>query len=98
MNVQSAFNSGVQGFTNATETANKAAASIAESTAFGAQDFALGQKANDDTVSENSSAGTLSDLNQSIVDLKVSEYQARASAEVVKTADENLGTLLDVSV
>jgi len=40
----------------------------------------------------------LPDINQSIVDLKVAEFQAKASTEVIKTADENLGTLLDVRV
>lgn len=98
MNIQSAFNSGVQGFQQATETAYKAAASIAETTAYNAEDFSIGQQANDKTVSENTSAGNLSDLNQSIVDLKVSEYQAKASANVIQAADENLGTLLDVTV
>lgn len=35
------------------------------------------------------------DLATSIVDLKVSEQQVKASAAVVKTADEMLGTLID---
>ncbi len=98
MEIQSAFSAGVQGFQKATETANNAAASIAESTAYSAEDFSIGQETNDNTVKENSSAGNLSDLNQSIVELKVAEYQAKASAKVVESADENLGTLLDVSV
>jgi len=98
MEVQSAFNSGVQGFQKATETANQAAASIAEAMTITAEDFALGQEANDSTVEQNAKSGDLSDLNQEIVELRVAEYQAKASANVVKTADENLGTLLDVSV
>ena len=88
----------MQGFQKATEDANQAAASIAESTAFSAEDFGLGQEANDGTVAQNTKSGDLSDLNQSIVDLKVAEYQAKASAEVIQTADETLGTLLDVTV
>lgn len=98
MEIQSAFNIGVQGFQKAQDDANKAAASIVESTAYGAEDFSLGQEANDDNIEQNTEAGDLSNLNQSIVDLKVAEFQARASAEVVKTADDILGTLLDVSV
>lgn len=94
----SPFNAGVQGFQKATEKATQAAASIAESTAYGATDFALGQENNENTVSQNKASGDLSDLNQSIVDLKVAEFQAKASANVIKTADENLGTLLDVTV
>ncbi|WP_206482987.1 hypothetical protein [Thalassotalea sp. G2M2-11] len=98
MEIQSAFNAGVQGFQKATETANNAAASIVESTSYRPEDFTLGQQVNDNTVEQNSASGNLSDLNQSIVELKVAEYQAKASAQVVKSADENLGTLLDVSV
>lgn len=94
----SPFNAGVQGFQKATEKATEAAASIAETTSYSASDFALGQADNDNTVSQNTASGDLSDLNQSIVDLKVAEFQAKASAEVIKTADENLGTLLDVTV
>ena len=37
------------------------------------------------------------ELNQSIVNLKVAEYQAKASSEVIKSADDALGTLLDVT-
>lgn len=98
MDVQSAFNAGVQGFQKATETANQAAATIAASTSYSANDYALGQETNDNVIEQNQASGDLSDLNQSIVDLKVSEYQAKSSANVIQTADENLGTLLDVSV
>jgi flagellar hook protein FlgE len=35
------------------------------------------------------------DLASSLVDLKVSENQVKASAAVIKTADEMLGTLID---
>ncbi|MFA7555373.1 MAG: hypothetical protein WCY88_14075 [Spongiibacteraceae bacterium] len=38
---------------------------------------------------------TLNDLTKAAVELKVGERQVQASAEVVKTADEVLGTLLD---
>lgn len=98
MNVQSAFNSGVEGFQKATETANQAASSIASAINIQPADFQQEQTATDTNINQHNSAGELSDLNQSIVDLKVAEYQAKASAKVVKTADETLGTLLDVSV
>lgn len=45
-------------------------------------------------------AGTTSsdgDLASSMVDLKVSEQQVKASAAVVKTADDMLGTLIDTT-
>ena len=89
MEIQSAFNSGVQGLQTATEAADQAAADIvAETTA--AQEV--------DVVSQapESNEQTVPDLNQSLVDLKVAEHQAKASTEVIKTADDSLGTLLDV--
>ena len=36
------------------------------------------------------------DLTQAIVDLKTSEQQVMASATVVKSADEIIGTMLDI--
>jgi hypothetical protein len=40
---------------------------------------------------------TTADLTQSVVDLKQQELATLASAKVVETADEVLGTLLDVN-
>ncbi|MAM89232.1 flagellar biosynthesis protein FlgE [Allohahella sp. A8] len=42
-----------------------------------------------------SQAGGLDDITSAVVDLKLYEVQASASAKVVKTADNVLGTLLD---
>lgn len=44
------------------------------------------------------SAETGSSLIEPIVDLKLYERSVEASAQVVKTADETLGTLLDIMV
>ena len=41
------------------------------------------------------SGDNLGDLAASIVDLKVSEQIVKASAAVIRTADETLGTLVD---
>ncbi|WP_448547001.1 hypothetical protein [Thalassotalea fusca] len=98
MEINSAFNAGVKGFQNATERATQAAASIVEKTSITAEDFAIGQGINDNTIDQNTKSGDLSDLNQEIVDLKVAEFQAKASAEVIKTADDMVGSLLDVTV
>ncbi len=98
MEIQSAFNAGVQGFQKATEDANQAAASIASNIAISPEDFGVGQENNASATEQNKSNGELSDLNQSIVDSRVAEFQAKASAEVIEAADDNLGTLLDVRV
>lgn len=94
MDIQSAFNTGVQGFQNATEKANEAATNIAANT--------LSNEATDVAESAaktnpSSNQDNVPDLNQSIVDLKVAEFQAKASSQVIQSADETLGTLLDVT-
>ena len=64
-----------------------------------ALDIAQSTLASEESIEQSVVEPTTSpDLNESIVDLKVAEYQAKSSAEVIKTADENLGTLLDVRV
>ncbi len=90
MEIQSAFNSGVQGFQKATEEASLAAANIVAATS---------ANRDENTISQTSMNNTqkIPDLNQSIVDLKVAEFQAKSSVQVIKTADEVLGTLLDVT-
>lgn len=95
MDVQSAFNSGVQGFQKATESASQAASDIAHSTHFHSEETSTDENLSSDA---KNSSENLPNLNKSIVDLKVAEHQAKASANVIKTADETLGTLLDVSI
>lgn len=90
MEVQSAFNAGVQGFNKATELATETAGNIVDATVVTPEATAS------DSSSLNSSQD-LPNLNQELVNLKVAEYQAKASAEVIQTADETLGTLLDVT-
>lgn len=97
MEIQSAFNSGVQGFQKATEEANQAAANIVANTVYSED---VNEKTELETSGVNTSSASseqdIPDLNQSIVDLKVAEFQAKASTQVIKSADESLGTLLDV--
>lgn len=95
MEIQSAFNSGVQGFQKATEGANQAAANIAAETTINRDENVTSQAVSSQTVI--SKEQKIPDLNQSIVDLKVAEFQAKSSTQVIKTADEALGTLVDVT-
>ncbi|WP_114324978.1 hypothetical protein [Candidatus Colwellia aromaticivorans] len=94
MEIQSAFNSGIQGFQKATDEANQAAANIVAGTA--SRDESTVSQTESSQIAVNSEK-KIPDLNQSIVDLKVAEFQAKSSAQVIKTADEVLGTLLDVT-
>lgn len=102
MEIQSAFNAGVQGFNKATEDATQAAADIASNTAVRSDVQSLSQSNNVNAQNTNALASVnavdSSSLTESVVDLRVAEFQAKASANVVEAADENLGTLLDVRV
>jgi len=93
MQITSALSGGLQGLQEANNTANKAAADIASATAAREEQNEAG---NDLEATETVNKSEPSSLTKSVVDLKVAENQSNASAEVVKTADENLGTLIDV--
>lgn len=94
MDIQSTFNSGLQGFSNAQQSANEASAAIAS-----------GVVRNESSTTQDNASQPLQqsqpdsvNLSQEIVNLTVAEYQAKASVEVIDSADEALGTLLDVRV
>lgn len=99
MEIPSAFNAGLEGIKNAQSTATQAATDIVASTALARdpQPSEANTSEVNTEVSTASSPAELPDLNQSIVNLKVAEYQAKASSEVIKSADDSLGTLLDVT-
>lgn len=96
MEIQSAFNAGVQGFQKATEGANQAASDIARSTL--ADNETNVEPTTSNAASQTSAVNAPNGLTESIVNLRVAEVQAQSSAEVIKSADENLGTLIDVRV
>ncbi|HDT6075509.1 TPA: flagellar biosynthesis protein FlgE [Aeromonas veronii bv. veronii] len=77
MRIDSAFNSGVQGFQRAEQIADKAANQIARL---------------------NTPSGDQVKVTDELVNLKVAELQAGASAKVVQTASDMMGTLIDIRV
>ena len=95
MEIQSAFNSGVQSLQKATDEVNQAAVNIAAETNASREDSTVNQTTTSPTLANNEQK--IPDLNQSIVDLKVAEFQAKSSVQIIKTADDALGTLLDVT-
>lgn len=96
MEVKSAFSAGVQGFQNAQQQASEAAANIANATSSPATDNLAAENVNATSQLAGSSEQVIN-VNQEVVDLKVAEHQAKASAQVIKSADESLGTLIDVT-
>jgi hypothetical protein len=93
MEIPSAMNSGLEGFQNSRQLADKSAADIVSNIATTNDSSSTGNQ----TSINNNIKQEMPELNQSIVNLKVAEYQARASSEVIKSADDALGTLLDVT-
>jgi len=104
MEIQSAYNTGLQSFKNATESADKAAADIAASTSFQRQNK-IEQLDTSTTTTEVgievsnqlANRNNVPNLNQSVVDLKVAEFQAKAATQVIRSADDSLGTLIDIT-
>lgn len=82
MMINSTLSAGIQGIQEGIQGAESAARKIAR----GGTDGPRG----------NSGSGN--SLAESLVDLKLYERSVEASAQVVKTADETLGTLLDIRV
>tara|TARA_B100000767_G_scaffold254440_1_gene259844 strand:+ start:233 stop:517 length:285 start_codon:yes stop_codon:yes gene_type:complete len=93
MEIPLAMNSGLEGFQNSRQLADKSAADIVSNIATTNDSSSTGNQ----TSINNNIKQEMPELNQSIVNLKVAEYQARASSEVIKSADDALGTLLDVT-
>ncbi len=76
----SILSTGLQGIQNGVNTANQAARDIVRAT----------------TTEQDADGEVTADITEAVVDLKVGEIQAKASAAVVRTADEVLGTLVDI--
>jgi hypothetical protein len=100
--IQSAFNLGVQSLQKANEDVYKTAENIASSASPAAEFYSVDQASNTPVANANELAKQKGDspvnLTQSLIDLRVAEFQAKASVEVMQSADENLGSLLDVTV
>ena len=93
MEIQSAYSSGLQGIQNARSSADEAAADIVANTSVNVEQTS---EVNTE-VNSAPSTSEVPNLNQAIVNLKVAEHQAKASSEVIQSADDSLGTLLDVT-
>lgn len=85
----SAFNSGLSSVHNGQQRVNQAASEIAS--------LSLPTSAPESTALKSSdSLAQPVDLTTSLVDLQMGKQQVQAGAEVIKTADDALGTLLDI--
>lgn len=87
MQIQSAFNSGLEGFARAENQVNQSANNIATAVV----------KTEASTQAPVAQAEQRDPINQELVNLKVAEHEAQASSKVIQTADDVLGTLIDIS-
>ena len=81
--IDSILSVGSQGIQNGLNTARQAAEDIATATTT--------------PVAETSDQSLTTDITEAAVELKLGEQQVQASAAVVRTADDVLGALLDVT-
>jgi len=91
MNIQSAFDSGVAGFNQATERAAESAREINQQQVTQAQP-------NEEVVETETPAQQNTPITESLINLRLAETQAQASAKVIETADNMLGSLIDTKV
>lgn len=87
VSASSAFNSGLSSVQSGQQRVNQAATDIASAGLPKSQSAAS---------NPNNSQAQQVDLATSLVDLQVGKEQVQAGAKVIKTADDALGTLLDI--
>jgi hypothetical protein len=102
MAVNDILNAGVQGFEFARQSAEQAAADINKATLDQQSEQQVAQQRQLQGASSNEGVtapvGQPPRLDEAVVDLKVAEFNAKANAQTVRTADEVLGTLIDIKV
>ncbi|MFC4653622.1 MULTISPECIES: flagellar basal body rod C-terminal domain-containing protein [Rheinheimera] len=89
MEISSAFSSGLQGYQRASDRVTEATININQQTAASRNQQQL------ETPAEPVSSVS---VEQSLVDLNVAQDQAEANLKSVQTADEVLGSIIDIRV
>jgi len=95
MDVRSAFNSGIAGFQDASAQLSNASSRIAQA---GIAEKSMTEKQLPSEIISPSAERAPISITTELINLKLSEIQAKSSAKVISTADELVGTLIDTSV
>lgn len=100
MDIQSAFSSGLQGFQRASNGVTEATVNINREAANEQRVRNAEQTADSDAAQQNVEAQRRQtpDMTQSLVQLNTESINAEANVRSIRTADEMLGTLIDVTV
>ena len=85
MEINSAFSSGLYGLNQASQQITESSEKIAN------------QPVNSENTEKNSSYDS-QPVTAELINMKLAEIQAQASAKVITTADEMVGSVIDVSV
>ncbi|ATG59493.1 hypothetical protein ATS72_012345 [Pseudoalteromonas sp. 13-15] len=102
MSIGSVFNNGVEGFNRASQGIEKASAEINRASIEQQDDAQLAQQRQlvaatpDEAVT--APVAQPARIDESLVNLKVEEFNAKANAQTIQTADDVLGTLVDIKV
>ena len=95
MNISSAFSSGLAGYQSASSQLNSASDRIANASV--TNNSPTEDQVTEQGLSVSSNREPVS-ITEELINMKVAELQAKASVNVISTADEMVGTLIDTSV
>ena len=95
MNISSAFSSGLAGYQNASSQLSVASDKIANASVTNNSNSV--EPVTEQNLSASSQREPVS-ITEELINMKVAELQAKASVNVISTADEMVGTLIDTSV
>ncbi|MFC3034833.1 hypothetical protein ACFOEE_20195 [Pseudoalteromonas fenneropenaei] len=102
MPVGSALSSGVEGFNRASQQIERATADINRASLQQQDDDQLAQQRQLQAASKDEAVtppvSQPPRIDESLVQLKVEEFNAKANTQTIRTADEVLGTLVDIKV
>ncbi len=100
MPISSVFNNGVEGYNRASQCIEKASAQISRASIDQQDDAQLAQQRQlqgarpEEAVTPPVSQPAR--IDEALVNLKVEEFNAKANVNTIQTADEVLGTLIDI--
>ncbi len=103
MKIQSAFNLGVEGFQKAQQQVTSSASNIAQQAVVNSSspseiNAAPVVQGGQTTATLLPTDRTQESVITELVNLKVAEHQAKASAKVITVADEMMGSIIDIKV
>ena len=102
MPIGDVLNNGIDGYNRASQGIERATVDINRATLSEQDEFQLAQQRQLQGASPDEAvtapASQPAEIDEALVNLKVEEFNAKANIQSIRTADEALGTLIDISV